>query len=261
MNVGVSTANLYPMRTEDAFKALLEAGFRTIEVFLNTESEATAEFAAKLKRMAGDYGARIPALHSYNSSCEAFLLFSNYQRRLEDGLKRLDEVFRSAEIVGAPYVIMHGDRPGGPLSVRESVLRYEVFYDLGRTRNVTLLLENVAYYRSAELSYIEEMRRLLGEKAQFVFDLKQSVRCGIIPNRVISAMGAGIRHVHISDNDAERDCIIPGKGRMNYAGLLRKLKEYGFDGDLIIELYRSNFKEIGELVEAKKELNRIIGAL
>ena len=258
MTVGVSTANLYPMRTEEAFKTLLQAGFRTIEVFINTESEATAEFAAEIREMADSFGARIPSVHSYNSSSEAFLLFSNYQRRLEDGLKRLHQVFCASQIMGASYVIMHGDRPGGPLSFRESVLRYGQLYDLGQKRGITLLQENVVHYRSAELSYICEMRKLLKEKAQFVFDLKQSVRCGLEPGEVISAMGSGLRHVHISDNDFAHDCLVPGRGKVEYKGLFGALKENGFDGSIIIELYRNNFKNISELVEGYEFLCGII---
>jgi sugar phosphate isomerase/epimerase len=258
MTVGASTANLYPMQTEDALKILLEAGFRTIEVFINTESEAMAEFARELKKRADDYGACIRSLHSYNSSSEAFLLFSNYQRRLDDGLKQFDRVFHSAQVMGASYVIIHGDRPGSPLSVRESVLRFEKIYDLGKTRGVTLLQENVVNHRSGDLSYIKEMRQILGEKAQFVFDLKQSVRCGIDPLQIISVMGDGLRHIHISDNNNLCDCIVPGKGSMDYKRLIRKLKENNFDGDLIIELYRSNFKKIEEIVEGFRFLNKII---
>lgn len=261
MTVGVSTANLYPMRTEEAFKALLDAGFRTVEVFINTESEATAEFAEEIREMAEAYGAHIPSVHSYNSSSEAFLLFSNYQRRLEDGLKRLDQVFCAAQIMGASYVIMHGDRPGGPLSFKESVLRYEKLYDLGQKRGVTLLQENVVHYRSAELGYISEMRRLLKDKAQFVFDLKQSVRCGLEPGEVISAMGSGLRHVHISDNDFAHDCLVPGRGCVDYKRMFGTLKEIGFDGSLIIELYRNNFKNISDLIEGYDFLSGLIETL
>lgn len=40
IRIGASTANLYPMETERALDRLLQLGFRELEVFLNTESEA-----------------------------------------------------------------------------------------------------------------------------------------------------------------------------------------------------------------------------
>ena len=39
IDIGASTANLYPEVTEESLQQLLKAGFRRIEVFLNTESE------------------------------------------------------------------------------------------------------------------------------------------------------------------------------------------------------------------------------
>ena len=39
IEIGASTANFYPDLTENALDTLLDLGFRTLEVFINTESE------------------------------------------------------------------------------------------------------------------------------------------------------------------------------------------------------------------------------
>ena len=44
MVIGASTANLYPMLTEEALDTLLALGFRNLEVFVNTESEIVPAF-------------------------------------------------------------------------------------------------------------------------------------------------------------------------------------------------------------------------
>lgn len=256
MNIGVSTSNLYPMPTEEALECLLKAGFKTVEIFLNTESEAKPDFARKLRLCADAYGARISALHSYSSVSDCYLYFTDYERRLEDGLKRLDDIYKTARTVGARYVIMHGDRPSGPLSDEDSIRRYEYLYDMGQKRGVTLLLENVLKYRSAYIDYIKYMRDRLGEKAGFVFDLKQCVRCGLSPHDVISAMSGGIRHIHISDNNRQFDCLIPGRGDTDYAGLIGEMR--GFDGDMIIELYKNNFNDLSDLIEGYNYLNKFV---
>ncbi|MDD2417817.1 MAG: sugar phosphate isomerase/epimerase [Oscillospiraceae bacterium] len=258
MNVGASTSNLYPMNTEDALDELLKAGFRTVEVFLNTESETKPEFATDLRKRADKYRARIVSVHSYNSISEAFLFFSNYQRRLEDGLREIEHVFKAAFLMGASYVILHGDRPKTPLSDDESVKRYEMLYDLAKENGITLLLENVAKNRSGDLNYIDNMRRLIGDKAQFTFDLKQSIRCGFKPSQVISAMSGAIRHVHISDCNPQHDCLVPGKGMIDYKELLTCLKENGFNGDIILELYRNNFRDVSDLIKGCRLLEDVI---
>ena len=56
MVIGASTANFYPMLTEDALAALLKLGFRDVEIFLNSQSEATIAFAKTLRRMAREAG-------------------------------------------------------------------------------------------------------------------------------------------------------------------------------------------------------------
>ncbi|MDD2361780.1 MAG: sugar phosphate isomerase/epimerase [Oscillospiraceae bacterium] len=248
MNIGASTSNLYPMNTEDALDELLKAGFRTVEVFLNTESEATPEFASNLRKRADEYRAHIVSVHSYNSISESFLFFSNYQRRLKDGLIKIEEVYKAAFIMGASYVILHGDKPSAPLSDNDSAKRYEMLYDLGKENGITVLLENVVNHRSGNLSYITNMRRLIGDKAKFVFDLKQCIRCSLKPSDVITAMSGGIRHVHISDCNRQHECLIPGKGIVDYKQLITCLKENGFDGDIILELYRNNFSDVSDLV-------------
>ena len=39
MSIGISTACLYPMYTEQALEILLDQGFRLFEIFFNTISE------------------------------------------------------------------------------------------------------------------------------------------------------------------------------------------------------------------------------
>lgn len=98
------------------------------------------------------------------------------------------------------------------------------------------------------------MRRQLGPKAAFVFDLKQCRRCGHRPEDVVAAMGSALVHVHISDNDARRDCLPPGKGAVDYDSLFRLLASVGFDGPIVLELYRTNFERESELADAKRLL-------
>ena len=258
MTVGVSTSNLYPMRTEQALIQLLESGFKTVEIFLNTESESKPFYAKKMHSYANSHRARISALHSYNSISESYMYFTDYRRRLEDGIKQLDNVFKTASAIGAPYVIIHGDRPAGPLSDEDSIRRFGFLYDLGQKRGVTLLLENVLKYRSAGLEYIRLMRYMLADKAQFVFDLKQCIRCKLDPLDVLSAMSGGVRHVHISDNTEQFDCLLPGRGNTDYSGLINHLHENGYNGDLIIELYRNNFDSLSDLIEARNFLNEAL---
>ena len=76
MHIGASTANLYPMNTEDALDALLRLGFRELEVFVNTESEIAPSFLRQLKESIQAAGARVVSLHPYISGSEPYILLS-----------------------------------------------------------------------------------------------------------------------------------------------------------------------------------------
>ena len=119
IRIGASTANLYPLETERALDCLLELGFRELEVFLNTESEAEETFIRRLRARADEAGAVIRSVHPYLSGTEPYLLFSAYHRRYEDGLKNYRlAVFRHAGVLFGQPAGESGDRgkrarPGG----------------------------------------------------------------------------------------------------------------------------------------------------
>ncbi len=258
MQIGISTANLYPMAIEDALSSLGGMGAQTAEVFVNTVSELSPSFTAMMTSRAEDIGVSIRSLHSYTSCFEPYMLFSQYERRFEDGLTVFSPIFEAAANMGASYVILHGDRDPGILSVEESVARFERLYDLGQTFGVTLLQENVVRFRACRPEFVSDMRRLLGEKAQFTFDFKQCRRTGVPFKEMIDAMSGAIRHVHISDSDFTHDCLMPGAGNEDLASTLRALKASGFDGAVIIELYRHNFDKIDELSQGVSHLRQIL---
>ena len=258
MDIGASTSNLYPRPTEEALDTLLGLGFRTLEVFVNTESETVPHFVKELRRRADGMGGKILSLHSYTSGIDPFLLFSAYRRRYEDGLEHYRHIFAAAALAGARYVVVHGDKAGGVLPEEEIFARYAHLYDLGRAEGVTLLQENVVQFRSGDPAFLRRMRTALGKKARFVFDIKQCARCGLEPAAVLNAMGDGLRHVHISDQGEEGDCLLPGKGTDDYPTLYRQMASNGFHGSWIMELYRQNFGDPIELAEGRRYLEKTL---
>lgn len=260
ITVGASTANFYPDLTENALETVLSLGCPVTEVFVNTASETTPTFCRMLAAKAEDYGARIVSYHPYTSYTEPHVLFSPYVRRYEDGLEQYRVQFAAAAEMGASFLVLHGDRYDGIISMDESVERYGALYEVGQQQGVTLLQENVVRYRSQHLEYLRELRRQLGDKARFVFDLKQAVRSGLSFDEVLDAMGDGLAHVHISDHDGEHDCLTPGKGTVDFVALFSRLRKSGFDGCVMMELYRRNFEDAAELGEGFQTLLKALAS-
>lgn len=257
MVIGASTSNFYPAPLENALDTVLSAGFRNVEIFFNAPSEATPTFADELRRRCEAAGAVVSAVHPYSSFMEPFFLFAPYERRADDGFEMYKPQFEAAARLSAPLLILHGAKSLGQLPREQLLERYERLYDLGRSYGVTVAQENVNKFSSAELSYLQAMKTTLGEKAKFVLDVKQSDRCGLDPLQVIETMGDAIAHVHISDRNAQHDCLPPGQGTRDFSTILQALNAVGYDGVLMLELYRPNFESADDLVCAKAVLEEI----
>lgn len=257
MIVGASTSNFYPAPLEEALDTVLSAGFRNVEIFLNAPSEAKPSFIDELKRRCDNAGAVVSALHPYSSFMEPFFLFSPYQRRADDGFSLYESLFEAAARLGAPTLVIHGDKPLGLLSTEQSIERFSRLAQLGASYGVLPAQENVVAFCSGDLSYLQAMKKTLGDNARFVLDFKQAGRCGLQPETVMDVMGSGIVHVHISDRDDTRDCLPPGQGTRDFAMQLRKLKTIGYDGVLMLELYRQNFESVEDLKRAREWLEEI----
>lgn len=260
MRSGISTACLYPMKLEEAFSALISMGFRVFEVFINTCSELRTGYLKELKRMADGNGCSVKSVHPFTSGFESFLLFSEYERRFEDGLEFYRSYFDACNLLGATILVLHGQRRDarGPEAEKRYFERYARLFGLGRTYGVTVAQENVNLMRSNEADFIRRMRADCGSECAFVFDIKQAVREGKDPLALCKAMGGRLAHVHLNDNDQGSDCRLPGFGTMDYRPLLRILSRAGFDGDLIVEVYRKSFGGLSELPEAKRFTEKLI---
>lgn len=73
--IGVSTACLYPEQTEESLRYLAENGVQTVEVFFNTFSEFSKEYALQLKKLCDQYHVHIYSVHPFTSFMETYLFF------------------------------------------------------------------------------------------------------------------------------------------------------------------------------------------
>ncbi len=260
MRSGISTACLYPMELEKALPTLISMDFRLFEVFINTFSEMTPDYLNGLKKMITGSGSTVKSVHPFTSGFESFLLFSDYERRFQDGLEFYKQYFQAANLLGAEILVLHGQRDDkrSRITERDYFEHYARLFKLGKTFGITVAQENVNLFRSDDPEFITRMRKYLRDECAFVLDIKQAVRAGRDPYVMCSAMGERIVHVHINDNNKFSDCLLPGCGTMDFQALKRLLVGFGYTGDLIIEVYRRSFDEFRELEFAKRTVDALI---
>lgn len=250
MNIGISTACLYPMETEKALETVGKLGVSAVEIFINAPSELRTDFLKNLKAICDFYAMNIIAIHPYSSGFEPFMFFTNYERRFQDAMTMYEDYYRAANLLGAKIVVLHGDR-------KEGLLPDEMYYDRfgemflhAKRHDVILAQENVERCRSRSSAFVWHMYEYLKDDVRFVLDLKQAIRSGEDIFAMYKAMAKGLVHVHLSDHNSKEDCLAPGSGIFNFAEFEKYLKADCYKGSGVIELYRSNYKSAADLYKS-----------
>ena len=247
MKVGVSTSCLYPLETEKALLEIAKAGIKTTEIFFNADCELEKDFITLLKAIKDDYGVTVTSIHPTMSLAESFMLFSAYDRRYRQGVLQYARYGEIAAELGAKYVIMHGGKPNGVLDNNGYFERFNSIAQTVRQNGAQLLQENVVKFRAGDINVLKDMKEYLGSDAAFCLDIKQCIRGGYSPFSALNALRDTIKHIHISDNARENDCMIPLKGNFDFVAFFDLCKEVGYTGDSIVEVYRDAFDKPEEL--------------
>ena len=86
MKIGISSSCLYPMYTEESFKLIASNGVKLSEIFFNANCELQTSFIKQLREIKDEYDVTLSSVHPTMSLAESFMLFSNYDRRFNEGL-------------------------------------------------------------------------------------------------------------------------------------------------------------------------------
>lgn len=254
MKIGVSTASLYPIETELALEEIAKAGVKTTEIFFNCESELKPSFVDILFDIKQEYDLDITAIHPTLSLAESFMIFSEYERRFYEALNKFARYSEVAAELGAKYIILHGGKPNGLTTDEEYCEKFMALNRETRKNGVTVLQENVVRYRSGDIEFLRSMKEILGDDAQFCFDIKQAIRCGYEPISLMSEFMPNIKHFHISDHSLAGDCLLPFNGNFDFKGFFEILRRNNYNGACNIEVYKNAYKNKNEIFISHKKL-------
>lgn len=262
MRTGISTASLFMRKyNEEALPLLNELGVSVAEVFLTSFSEYGEEFGQLLAQKKGNLV--INSVHDLNTEFEP-QLFSEHPRVKGDAYGWLDKVMESANALGAPYYTFHGTARvkrhthSGKLDNFEKIS--EGFAELTahcKDRGVTLCLENVewsTYNRPGVFSKIaERVPDLRG-----VLDIKQARISQFPYEEYLTEMREKLAYAHISDLDGNGKIRLPGQGDFDFETLIKRLKDVGFQGALLVEVYKDDYTDVQELKAACEYVNELL---
>lgn len=259
MTAGVSTACLYPRPVEDSLYDLAVNGIPAAEVFINTHSELRKSFAVGIADTLKRFDMKCTSVHPFTCELEQLMFFSEYERRLEDILEYYKLYFSFMNTVGAEVFVFHGGKGSTSAPVDRFCERFSRLYRLGREFGVTVSLENVSRCQSSSSAFVKRVAAALGDEFAFTLDTKQAVRSGESPFAFLDAVGNKLVNVHASDNSELGDCLPIGKGRFPFRKFLARVKELNPECSVILELYRSGFSGISDLVSGCSILSAMCG--
>lgn len=258
MKIGISSSCLYPMHTEESFRLIAQNGVEISEIFFNANCELQPPFIKMLREIKDEYGIALSSIHPTMSLAESFMLFSNYDRRFDEGIEAFKRYGEIAAELGAKYVIMHGGKYNGTMDNHGYFDRFASVSEVVRQNGATLLQENVVNFRAGSLESLADMSSYLGDNVGFCLDVKQSIRGGYSPYDVLHLLGSKIKHLHLSDSNQKFDCMLPLDGKFDFKNFLSKATDCGYAGDAVIEVYRAAFGEPQELFDSHKKLLQTI---
>lgn len=256
MDFGISSACFYPLETEKSLKNIGELGIRNAEIFFNAPCELSGNIFREVLAIKDHYGIDVKSIHPCTSVCEPLFFFSDYERRFYDMLDFYKKYFNACAQLGAEVLVMHGMKTVMRIPDEQYFERFAKLFAVGREYGVTVSQENVHLFASGDPAFLKEMKDYLKDDFRLVFDVKQMRRCGFNEDDFLDDMIDDIIHVHISDSNAQKDCLPPGEGDYDLKGLLKKLEGSSFDGTCLIELYSSGFNDYSQL---KRSFDHLCG--
>lgn len=254
---GISTASLYPLKTEESLLFLCEENVPVTEIFFNSHEELKPDFVKMLKHTAESFGTKINSVHPCGSVGEPYFLFSEYDRRTDEALDFYKRYYEAAAMLGAYSVVLHGDSVRGSLCMERYCERLLIMNETAQKHGVIISHENVNRFRASTPENITEIRRLTNDRISFTFDVKQSLRAGYDPADVYEAMRGKIVNVHISDNAQNHDCMLPGRGNYDFGSLFSALCRDKYKGACLIEVYRNSYNTEEKLLDSLNFVNNI----
>ena len=262
MQAGVSTASLFMRKNnEEALPLLNELGVSVAEVFLTSFSEYGYPFAEVLSAKKG--GLTVNSVHDLNTEFEP-QLFSGHPRVREDAYGWLDKVLQSANALGAPYYTFHGtSRVKRAHRIPENddfsamIRGFSALTEHCLQKGVTLCLENVEWSTYNRVGVFKILSNAL-PALRGVLDIKQARISEYPYEKYVEEMGEKLAYVHLSDVDEQGRIRLPGQGVFDFETLIKRLKDVGFEGALLIEVYHGDYRMETELKIACDYINELL---
>ena len=263
IKVGLSTASVYPLRTEAAFEYAAKLGYDGVELMVWAES--VSQDIDAIEKMSQRYAMPVLSVH-------APCLLISQRVWGANPITKLERSVRAAEQLGAQTVVVH---PPFRWQRRYAEGFSEQVAELESGSDVMVAVENMFPFRAdrffgAGQTSIERMRKrggspgpgisafapsydpLDGGHAHYTLDLSHTATAGTDAVEMARRMGIdgpdGLVHLHLCDGSGAStdEHLVPGRGTQPTAEICQMLAAGDFAGHVILEVTTSGARTAGE---------------
>ncbi|BBY63218.1 sugar phosphate isomerase/epimerase family protein [Mycolicibacterium helvum] len=262
IKVGLSTASVYPLRTEAAFEYAAELGYDGVELMV--WAETVSQDVGAIAKLSRRYNMPVLSVH-------APCLLISQRVWGANPIPKLTRSVQAAERLGAQTVVVH---PPFRWQRRYADGFSEQVAELESRSDVLVAVENMFPFRTDRFfgsgdPSIERMRKrggrpgvgisafapsydpLDGNHAHYTLDLSHTATAGTDALEMAERMGSGLVHLHLCDgNGASTDeHLVPGRGTQPTAEVCQMLAASDFTGHVILEVTTSGARTKAEREE------------
>jgi sugar phosphate isomerase/epimerase len=259
IKVGLSTASVYPLRTEAAFEYAARLGYDGVELMV--WAETVSQDIDAIEQLSARYDMPVLSVH-------APCLLISQRVWGANPIPKLERSVRAAEQLGAQTVVVH---PPFRWQRRYAEGFSEQVAELETDSDVLVAVENMFPFRAdrffgAGQSSIDRMRKrgggpgvgisafapsydpLDGEHAHFTLDLSHTATAGTDALEMADRMGAGLVHLHLCDGNGSSadEHLVPGRGTQPTVEVCQMLAGSDFAGHVILEVTTSDARSVAE---------------
>jgi sugar phosphate isomerase/epimerase len=258
IKVGLSTASVYPLRTEAAFEYAAKLGYDGVELMV--WGEAASQDIDAVEKMSQRFSVPVLSVH-------APCLLISQRVWGANPIPKLDRSVEAAEQLGAQTVVVH---PPFRWQRRYADGFTEQVAELEASSDVMVAVENMFPFRADRLfragQSIERMRRrgggpgpafsafapshdpLDGNHAHYTLDLSHSATAGTDALEMAQRMGSGLVHLHLCDGSGlpVDEHLPPGRGTQPTAEVCQLLATGNFSGHVVLEVATSSARSTQE---------------
>ena len=259
MKLGISTASFFgKIPNENSIKLLNDWSVPVCEVFLSTFCEYEDDFIDLLLERKGKI--EVNSVHSLTNQFEP-QLFNKVERTRNDAFKYFEQVLKDGQRLGAKYYTFHGPGLMKRTSIVppvEAIVPYvKSLVESGKKYGVGISYENVHWAYYSKPGFFKPLYKEIPE-LYATLDIKQARQSEYDYKDYIKDMAGRISTVHICDYDQNGKTTIPSKGVFDYDDLFSRLKDAGFDGAVLIELYSNDYDTSDDVKRSYEYVKNII---